>query len=325
MHPPNIDVVVLNYNGKKLNEACLSSLKKNTGTSFNIMFVDNASTDGSLELVKKNHPDLEYIENDKNLFFTGGNNVALRRSLERKSKYIFIVNNDTVVDTDCIASLEKFMDENPSAGACQPLLCSYNNPDTIASAGCRLGIVGKAWDHLQGESVENAGTTPFEVLGVTGGAMFVRSSALEQAGLFDEQFLMYFEDVDLSLRMRKLNFSLWCIPKVQILHHVSATTATLDNSWYVYLCEKNSWKVLIKNFPFRMVIKGMLLGIPAALLVAAFNAVKGNTNHSVNVLKGASSGINFFLKSINKFNTTVQNNSFLHMVDTKTIYPPSKK
>lgn len=302
---------------------CLRSLRSVAASGVHVLFVDNGSTDGSFERAREEFPEFEYLQNGANLFFSGGNNRAMERAMAQGAEYLFILNNDTEVLPGCIDTLTAFMDATPGAAACQPLLCAMHAPERIASAGCRVGVSGKAWDHLCGQAASTAGDAPFEVLGVTGGAMFVRASVLHEVGLFDESFQMYFEDVDLSLRMRRAGSSLWCVPGARVLHMVSATANKERAWWRAYLCERNSWRVLLKNFPLPRILQGMALSVPASFLAAAVNVAHGNVRYGAFIAMATVQGMFLFLRLFpRRLAETGTSSPFWHLVDGKVVYPP---
>ena len=315
-------VVVLNYNGIQINEACLASLEAEGTPDVQVLFVDNGSTDGSYEKARKAFPDFSYQQNGQNLFFAAGNNRGLETALARDAEYAFILNNDTVVEPGCVGKLLKFMETHAEAAACQPVLCQLDRPQIIASGGCRLGGIGKAWDHACGCPVAKLSQEPFPVLGVTGGAMFVRASVLKSVGMFDESFKMYFEDVDLSLRMRNAGWELYCIPDARVLHKMSATTKARGMSWRTYFCERNSYRVMLKNFPPGRLVRGYARGLLFAAMASASSLLTGRFLNGWYILKamlqGGLDGVSSFPRVWREKDRLCR---FEDMVDWKVNYP----
>ena len=132
---PHVEIIVLNWNGKDDTVECLRSLGKIDYPNKQISVVDNASTDDSVELIKREFPDVSIIENESNLMYAGGNNVGIRKALDKKAEYILIINNDTAVHKDFLKHL---MDSALSAGGvgiASPKICYYENAGTIWYAG----------------------------------------------------------------------------------------------------------------------------------------------------------------------------------------------
>ncbi|BCS87979.1 glycosyl transferase [Pseudodesulfovibrio sediminis] len=316
-------MVVLNYNGLKVNEACLNSLRQEGTPGVEVLFVDNDSTDGSFEKAQQEYPEFVHQQNGTNLFFAGGNNRGLETVLSGDTEFIFILNNDTVVEPGCIDRLQTFLERHPEVGACQPLLCSMDNPEKIASGGCRLGGVGKAWDHACGQPLETVGDKPYQVLGVTGGAMLVRTSVLRSVGLFDESFQMYFEDVDLSLRMRNAGWELYCVPTARVLHKGSASTVALGMWRRAYYCERNSYRVMLNNFPPGRLAMGYARGVPLAIVASAYNILTGRWRYGWSILKAVLLGVLDGIASLPQvWQQRKRPCRFEERVDWKVGYPP---
>lgn len=287
-----IAVVVLNYNGYDLISRCMDSLVAQKNINFSVIFVDNGSIDNSIDLVGKAYPLVHVVANKANLYFAAGNNVGIRLALEKHFKYVFVLNNDTEVAEDCLWRLHAFMEGHERVGACQPVLCYMHRPDIVASAGCLVCISGKGSDLGCGQPVEAfAGRGARDVVGVTGGAMFLRAEALREVGLFDETFQMYLEDVDLSLRLREAGWSLFLVPEARVLHEVSATVNREGNWKNVYFCERNSYKVILKNYPPGQIVRAYALSLPSALIAACSGLLRGKYLHGYGILKAMAEGM----------------------------------
>ncbi|WP_051294993.1 glycosyltransferase family 2 protein [Maridesulfovibrio bastinii] len=315
--------IVLNYNGLHLNSICLKSLIASHYNNLHILFIDNGSSDGSVQAVRDEFPDVEVLENGENLYFAAGNNRGIEYAIKNAADYIFILNNDTKIVPSCITQLVSFMESSPQTAACQPLLCFMDDHDIIASTGCRIAGSGKAWDAMCGMPAEDAGENPFPMPGVTGGAMFVRTNVISTVGMFDENFGMYFEDVDLSLRMRKHGFELFCIPSARVYHEVSASTK-LSKKWRIgYFCERNSYKVMVKNFPLPQILLGFLRGVPMACIAASANLIRGNFKYGFSILFAVLYGLGYFFKHWPSLHEdTAKRERISQYIDYQIIYPP---
>lgn len=292
---PLVYTIVLNYNGRDIIGNCLESLLRSDCENHRIVVVDNASQDGSPEMVAEKFPSVELIRNPENYYFSKGNNIGIQYALDKGAQYIFILNNDTTIEPDCISKLTEFMETSPDAGGCQPLLCFMDRPDLIASAGCNIALSGKAWDAHFGEPADSLGDKPFQMGGITGGAMFLRADAVKSAGMFCEKFQMYFEDVDLSLRLRENGWNLFCVPTARVLHIVSATTNKVNALRRIYFCERNSYWVVLRNYSLLNILKSFALNIPCVMAAALYNVFKLNLRYSVYILKALFLGLASFV------------------------------
>lgn len=263
----SVFVIIVNYNGGEMLMRCVESALAQDAGNISLVLVDNASVDGSAQAVMKRHPRTTLIQNTENRYFCKAANAGMAHAMQQDADYIFLLNNDATMMSDSLGQLLEFMERNQEVGACQPLLVFAHNPGIIQSAGCRLSRSGLAWDHLCGEPLAEAGSTPFPVLGATGGAMMLRTTALAEVGLFPESFEMYFEDVDLSLKLREADWEIFCVPQAVVTHIRSATADALGAARRIFFCERNSYAILKRHFPAPQ--RFLFLGIHCAFTTAS--------------------------------------------------------
>ncbi|HEX5091315.1 MAG TPA: glycosyltransferase family 2 protein, partial [Burkholderiales bacterium] len=192
-----LGVVVLNWNGKDVTPRCLDSLYRSTRPPDLVVVVDNASVDGSAELVRDRFPQAELIRNDSNLGFAEGCNVGMRILLERGFDLILLLNNDAVVDPECLGALEHAAKDHPAA-AYGATIYDMGEPARVWYAG---GSIGR-WtlDARHELARPRAGDLPRPTAFITGCCLLLRAEALRRIGLLDEAFFAYYEDVDWCLR-----------------------------------------------------------------------------------------------------------------------------
>lgn len=289
---PLVYVLILNYNGKDYIADCLESLRASTYGNVKTLVVDNASPDGSAALVRQGFPEVELIENPRNEYFCKGNNIGLDAILPRNPDYVFILNNDTTVAPDCLERLVAFMERTPDAGACQPALVFMDRPELINSTGCRCCLSGKTWDREINEPY-NPKAPSARVLGVTGGALFARASMLREVGGFCEWFKMYSEDVDLSLRIRTAGYELYCAPDALVRHKFGAASSSVRFKKILF-CERNSYWVVLRNFPLFWLLASFALCVPFRGAIAGYMLLKGNWTYGVGILAGLAVGLASF-------------------------------
>lgn len=294
--PPTIAVIILNYNGGDMLLNCVRSVAEGQEAETGIIVVDNASMDGSAQKAKAQFPDITLIQNTENLLFCKGCNVGIRHALDKGYDYIFLLNNDATLLPDSLSRLVEHMENNRRLGGVQPLLLFEHDPGIIQSAGCRISLSGLAWDHLCGQPVEEAGEQPLDVPGITGGAMFLRALAIREVGMFAEEFEMYFEDVDLSLRLRSAGWELACLPKARACHIRSATTDALGTARRVFYCQRNSCSLIFRHFPIPAAALVLLIKTPLTLGAAVMNGIRGNKETGRAILRGFLSGLSFSYK-----------------------------
>lgn len=253
MPQPLVYVLVINWNGKEHLEACFDSLLAQTYTNARFVLVDNASNDGSVAFVREHYGSdsrVEVFECGANLGWSGGNNVGIERSLAAGADYIFLLNNDTASAPDAIERLVAFAEANPKVGAVAPKMLLFDQPWLLNSLGIACTIVGSAWDEGIGRVDGPRWSDPTRVLGVCGGAMFLRADALRKAGLLPQEFEIYLDDLDLCLRIWDTGYECWSCPGATVRHKFSATMGEGARARRkYYLNTRNRLRLILRNFP----------------------------------------------------------------------------
>ncbi|MGB9940894.1 glycosyltransferase family 2 protein [Methanosarcina sp.] len=254
MDCPNVSIIILNWNGKENTVNCLEALKLTTYSNYEIIVVDNGSTDGSVKYFKDHYPEIKLIENGSNLGFAEGNNVAIREVLKRgEIKYIALLNNDTIVEPDWLEYLVNALESDESVGSCQPKILLLNNPDTIDAIGISVNRCGAAYQEGRNEKDLGQYSKITEVFGVCAGAALYRTKMLNHTGLFDKDFFAYYEDVDLATRARLFGWKSVCVPRA-VIYHIHSATLGNDSPFKKYLLERNSYYYVIKNLPPKVIM-----------------------------------------------------------------------
>lgn len=237
-----LSVVIVNYNVKYFLEQCLHAACKAACNvpSTEIIVVDNASSDGSVGYLKERFPDVTFIASKENLGFARGNNMAIRQS---KGEYVLLLNPDTIVAENTFADFVRFMDCHHDAGACGAYMLHTDGTFALESrrglptpfvAFCKMsGLTSlfpksRIFGHYYMRYLNEHETSRIEI--ISGAFMFMRREALDVAGLLDEDFFMYGEDIDLSYRILKAGYKNFFLPSA-ILHYKGEST---DKSSYRY-------------------------------------------------------------------------------------------
>ncbi len=250
---PLISVVVLNWNGRRVLKDCLASLRTQTYAPLEIVLVDNGSTDGSLERVKEEFPEVRIVENRKNLGYGAGNNAGI---LASKGEYIMILNNDTRLDPRCVEELRKSIEKNRRLGACAAKILLGNERRLIDAAGIVVGMDGVSIGRGRLEP-EDRYEREEEVFFASGCACLLRRRMLEDIGLYDEDFFAYAEDTDLGWRARLAGWRCIYAPRAIVYHLHSASSGTYS-PLKAFFVERNRIYVAIKNFPLSLIVLGQI-------------------------------------------------------------------
>jgi GT2 family glycosyltransferase len=246
---PTVSVIIVTWNGKKYALECLTSLQEQRSElPFEVIVVDNASTDGTPDAIAEQFPNVLLIRNDSNLGFAKANNIGIARS---RGKYVALVNSDVVVPQGCLDRLVDYLEKNPSIGLIGPKMLS---PDgSIGQSVMRLPTV---WNTIcsalglhtlfptsrvfGGFLMEGYGYDRIDDVEVlTGWFWMVPRIALQQVGGLDEQFFMYGEDIDWSHRFLKAGWRVVFYPDAEALHYGAASSAEAPTRFYIEMRRAN--------------------------------------------------------------------------------------
>ena len=218
-----VAVIILNWNGEKLLSEFLPSVIEHTPSDIaDIIVADNGSTDGSLALLAGTFPDVKTIILDRNYGFAEGYNRALRLS---GYTYTVLLNSDVAVKSDWLTPLYRFMEATPDAGACQPKILSYRQPDTFEYAGAAGGFLdrhgfpycrGRVFDTIEKDTGQYDDTIPVDW--ASGAALMVRTDIYLKCGGLDAGFFAHMEEIDLCWRMRLLGWKVYAVGDAAVYH-----------------------------------------------------------------------------------------------------------
>jgi GT2 family glycosyltransferase len=246
---PFISVIIVNFNGLRFLEPCLSSLKNQSCKNFEIILVDNGSSDCSTDYVRSQFPEVRILETGKNLGFAGGTNVGINHA---RGDFILTLNNDTVVDVRFIEELQNSISNDRKIGMWATKMLY---PDgRLNSTGLIIARDGTASDRGIGEMDCNQFDSIGEVFGPSAGSALYRKSMLDEIGLFDEDFFLYMEDVDLAFRARLFGWKCVYNPSAKIIHERGGTTGIGSDISIYYGCRNAFW-CIVKNYPLRTFLK----------------------------------------------------------------------
>jgi hypothetical protein len=249
--PPLISIIIVNYNGKKFLSDCLNSIFLQTYFPFEVILVDNASSDDSVEYVQQNFPDVKMVIQSTNLGFAGGTNAGIRVA---QGEFIFTINNDTIADSHLLEEIVRPMQLDSRVGVCGSKMILPNG--RINSTAICISRSGAAWDRGMDEPDHGQYDTPEEVFGACAGAALYRRSMLEEIGLFDEDFFLFMEDVDLAFRVQLAGWKCMYVPSARVIH-IHGGTAGTGSELAVYYGNRNLLWYIIKNFPLRILLISM--------------------------------------------------------------------
>lgn len=250
-----ITIIILNWNLPDDTLECLESVHKIDYPNFDVIVVDNASTDDSVEKIKKAYPNITLIENKENLGFAEGNNVALRYALNKKdSDYFFLLNNDCIVDKHVFTYLIDATDKFPNGGVFGPKILYYDDPFTIQAGSCSWCNTSMMPKPLEPPRTPDFLTKQVNICPTffaNGASILISKKALQKAGLFDSRYYLYWEEIDLCERIRQSGFEIYYVPKGRTWHKVSKTSKKKGLSMKFYYTYRNRFLYIKKHLSFR--------------------------------------------------------------------------
>lgn len=264
MKPIDLSIVLLNYNTLELTRTCLQTVLASRLDAFTmeVIVCDNGSVDGSPAMIRREFPHVLLIENKKNLGFAAGNNLGIRRA---SGRYMLLLNTDTEVPKDTLATMIRFMDKNPAVGAST---CKLLLPDGSMDPACHRGFP-TPWASItyllklekmfprsplfaQYHQGYKGFTTTHEVDCIVGAFFLARREVVEQVGLLDEDYFMYGEDIDWAYRIRTSGWKIMYNPTVTILHKKKQSGRASSAKKYRNVTEiyfhKYNWLFYTKNY-----------------------------------------------------------------------------
>jgi len=239
-----VSIMIVNWNGKRLLKDCLGSVFSQSMKDYEIILVDNASTDGSVDFVKKNYPKAKLIQNRSNLGFAEGNNIGIRAA-SKGSRYIALLNTDARPDKNWLKELIKAAESHPKAGSFTPkVVFPDGRINSIGHAIFRTGEVKNigVFQQDKGQFSKEA-----KVFGVPATASLYRRKMLEDtktSDYLDPLYFAYYEDSDLDFRAAALGWESLYVPSTTVTHLLGASS---PNS--LYFAERNRGWFFLKNFP----------------------------------------------------------------------------
>lgn len=249
---PSVAIVILNWNGRAYLEQFLPSVMASTYINKQVVVVDNASTDDSIEFLRSNYPSVQIVKNDTNYGFAGGYNRGLKHI---QADYYILLNSDVEVSPNWIEPAVALLESNKNIAACQPTLLQFNNKTLFEYAGAAGGWIdhfgypfamGRVFDVCEKDQGQYSQSEP--IFWASGAALFIRSSCFWEVKGFDEYFFAHQEEIDLCWRLQWAGYQIMSCPQA-VVYHVGGGTLPKGNARKVFLNFRNNLVMIYKNLP----------------------------------------------------------------------------
>jgi GT2 family glycosyltransferase len=248
--PPRVTVVIPNWNGERFLRLCLGSLREQTLGAFETILVDNGSVDGSVTFVKEHFPEVDVVPLDENRGIAAAFNAGIEAST---AEFVVLLNNDTEQDPGWLEALVRGAEDHPEAGFFASKLVDFHDRTMLDGAGDAMRLSGLPYRLGHGERDGGRFDRPGYVFGACAAAALYRRDMLDEVGLFDEDFVSYCEDGDLSFRAQLAGYRCFYVPGAVVYHMGSASTGGKRSPTATRLGSRNSSSLLVKNLPLSAV------------------------------------------------------------------------
>lgn len=277
-------VVIPNYNGIIFLKDCLESVMDQSEDAYDVIVVDNASTDGSVEFIRKNFPEIRLLEMDTNTGFSKAVNIGIDES---KTEFVILLNNDTVIERDFILELANTIEKNENIFSVSAKMINMNQNEKLDGAGDLYSALGWGFARGKGKPVDSNNKERM-VFAACAGAAIYRSSIFKEIGCFDEEHFAYLEDLDLGYRAQIYGYKNSYQPNARVFHAGSAVSGSRHNAFKVLLSAQNNVYLLHKNMPILQGIVNLPLLVIGFLIKWAFFISK---NLGQEFIRGTAKGL----------------------------------
>jgi GT2 family glycosyltransferase len=252
MKEPLVYIIILNWNGYKDTIECIESLQRIKYENYKIVIVDNESTNESVKILKSKYPKIRLFENKENLGFSGGVNIGIKWALKNKADYILLLNNDTFVDKNFLSNLVDTVEGKNMVGIVSPKIYYSDKPNMIFSMGGFKNYAG-LYPFIDHE-IKKIDTGQYNKLEerdcVIGCCMLIEKNIFKNIGLFDDDYFLYVEDMDFSIRVKNAGYKIFVCQKSKIWHKVSGSSGGEGNLVKEYYNNRNLILFARKNLTF---------------------------------------------------------------------------
>lgn len=235
---PKVAIIILNWNGVKDTLECIESVFKLNYSNFEIIVVDNGSTDSSVRMIRDIFPNVKLIENKENLGYTGGNNIGMHYAIEHESQYVWLLNNDTIVASDSLSEMIRVAGQFPGCGLLSPVIYYYDEPEKIQFCGTILDLMKHKFIELT-DLMPKQETLSGRVIMLWGTALLIRCEAIMRIGFLNEKYSSYHEDMEYSLRSVHAGFTNLVVSTSRVYHKEASSSGGKESPLHCYYMTRN--------------------------------------------------------------------------------------
>ena len=268
-----VTVVIPNYNGIRFLKGCLDSVRNQEADTpeYEVLVVDNGSSDGSVELLRESYPDIRVEALPENTGVCHAVNIGIKCA---DSPYVILLNNDTKVKPAFVKNLYRAIENREHVFSVSAKMLMWDKPELLDDAGDRYCALGWAFSRGKGKPAKSY-AKPCEVFSACGGAAIYKKSVFEEIGFFDEEHFAYLEDLDIGYRAKIYGYHNYYEPSAEVIHYGSASSGSRYNEWKTSLASANNIYVIGKNMPLLQWIWNLPFLLPGFIIKFIFFCRKG--------------------------------------------------
>lgn len=269
-----VSVLVVNHNGMKFLPSFYESVFAQDYSDVEVIMVDNASSDGSIQYTREHYPHVQIVESQDNVGYAGGNNIGYAHS---RGEYVLVINNDVSFESHLISDLLKAFKEIPNLGAVQPKVMLMYDQEHLDACGSFWTNTGLNYHYgiYKKHSLPQYNQA-FPVYSLKGMCMMIPRAVIEKIGLFDDDFWCYFEETDFCHRVWLAGYECWYYPKATLFHALGGTRSTKSEAFVQYHSFKNRLCSYVKNLGPLEMLKVLPVYILLSILWGIFYLLKWN-------------------------------------------------
>lgn len=256
MNNPKVSIIILNWNRLADILECLESVKKSDYLNYNIVVVDNASTDNSVNIIKNKFPDVVILTCEKNLGFAGGNNVGMKYAVKNGAEYVWLLNNDTTIMPDTLVKIITTAEKSCSLGLVSPIIYYYSNPAEIEHCGANFDL--KNYLFVNYVTLNKLNNIEKKNPGLFGTALLIKQEVITSVGYLNEGYFAYYEDVDYSWRALKAGYSNEVAVSAKVYHKAhknnSHAIKNVPRHFFYYTTRNEFWFWISNSVGFKKVL-----------------------------------------------------------------------
>jgi GT2 family glycosyltransferase len=257
-----VDIIIVNWNGIGVLRTCLSSIERTKHPNFNVIVVDNGSTDNSVVMIRREFPDVKLIQNRENLGFSRANNQGIRLALRNRADYVLLLNNDIEIkEEDWLVRIVDLAEADPRIGIIGPRLIYPDGSIQVSAHMMRTNPFGRV------RNVPPAAErTAVQVDGVVGAAFLIKRAVVDRIGLLDEGYSPFlYEESDYCMQAKRAGFKVLYYPSVTVVHRLGFSMSKIDQRRRLFVSFRNIARFRLINYPLPLIVPSML-----ALVLGAF-------------------------------------------------------